>query len=163
MPIFSWARLPVFYHSANCSGLFNASSLAIIAKYPLVTFEKYTGPFGSHFRTGRIYEEDNIVAQARALKAVNRNVSVLMYTHRRTYPFYRAAHELESHPDWWLQVNGRVAPTVKWVSLNCSASGGGQASAPGTGAAASTVPTMPKYVVLKDTSLLLGTTGATRR
>jgi hypothetical protein len=79
MPRFSWDTLPVFYHSANCSGLFNASSLATIARYPLVTFEKYTGPFDdADFRQGRRYEEDNIVAQAKALKAINQNVSVLM-------------------------------------------------------------------------------------
>jgi hypothetical protein len=160
MPIFSWARLPVFYHSANCSGLFNASSLATIAKYPLVTFEKYQGPFdSSEFRSGLVYEEDNILAASAALKRMNPNVSVLMYTHRRTYPFYRASHELEARPDWWLQLNGKAAPPVKWFSLNCSTSGGGQAAA----AAATAAPTTPKYTILKDTSLLLGTTGATRR
>ena len=80
MPTFSWDRLPVFFHSANCSGRFNASSLATIAKFPLVTLEKYQGPFHTpDFRAGRMYEEDNIVAQAKLLKAVNPNVSVLMY------------------------------------------------------------------------------------
>ena len=154
MPAFSWAHLPVFYHSSNCSGLFNASSLAILARYPLVTFEKYTGPFNTAaFRAGRTYAEDNIIAQARALKAVNPNVSVLLYTHRRTYPFYQAAHELESRPEWWLQANGTAAPPVKWLSLNCSA-------APGV---RHIVSAPPQYVILKDTSLLLGTTGATRR
>jgi hypothetical protein len=55
MPRFSWSTLPVFYHSANATGLFNSTSLEAISKYALVTLEKYQGPFTDAVRFHHVF------------------------------------------------------------------------------------------------------------
>merc|ERR1719253_1922292 len=39
-PPFSWDKLPVFFHSQNSSGPWNAKAVAAIRRYPMATFEK---------------------------------------------------------------------------------------------------------------------------
>ena len=40
-PPFSWATLPVVWHSANSSGVWSDDQVATLAKYSMVTVEKY--------------------------------------------------------------------------------------------------------------------------
>lgn len=42
-PPFSWATVPVFFHSTNASGLWSAAALARFAAFPLITFDKWQG------------------------------------------------------------------------------------------------------------------------
>ena len=46
MPRFSWDTLPVIFHSSNSTapdGMYSPESLEILAKYAVVTIEKYQG------------------------------------------------------------------------------------------------------------------------
>ena len=74
------------------------------------------------FRAGQHFEEDNIVAQAREIKAVNPNVSVLSYTHRNAYPFYRIRWDFEAHEEWWAIINATTHKfsEIKMPNFNCS-------------------------------------------
>ena len=63
LPGFSWATVPVFFHAASPTP-YNSTQLATLARYPLVTLEKYYGPFPLKPRHG---EEDNIAAVAKSL------------------------------------------------------------------------------------------------
>ena len=38
-PRFSWATVPLFFHSTNASGLWSAAALARMAAFPLITFD----------------------------------------------------------------------------------------------------------------------------
>ena len=40
-PKFSWDTMPVFIHGSNQSGPINQDAIALMAKYPLVTVEKF--------------------------------------------------------------------------------------------------------------------------
>ncbi len=42
-PRFSWATVPLFFHSTNASGLWSAAALARMAAFPLITFDKGQG------------------------------------------------------------------------------------------------------------------------
>jgi len=44
LPVFSWDTLPVFFHAASPTP-WDASQIATLAKFPLITIEKYAGPF----------------------------------------------------------------------------------------------------------------------
>ena len=49
MPRFSWDTLPVIFHSSNTTapiGMYNPAALEILAKYAVVTIEKYQGNDG---------------------------------------------------------------------------------------------------------------------
>lgn len=43
-PKFSWDTLPVFIHGSNQTGPINEEAIALMAKFPLVTVEKFQGP-----------------------------------------------------------------------------------------------------------------------
>ena len=74
---FSWDTVPVFFHSDNVTGPWSEESLRIIAKYPIVTTEKYTGPHGGSEKgpgnsTAVCCEEDRMLAALTAVKAHNK-------------------------------------------------------------------------------------------
>jgi hypothetical protein len=72
-PSFSWDRLPVYFHSENASGPWNAEAVKRIAKYPLVTFEKTMG--GGQ----PIIAETNMPAACKQIRAANSNVTAMYY------------------------------------------------------------------------------------
>ena len=79
MPQFSWDTLPVFTHLASPTP-YSQAQLAMLARFPLITIEKYMGPFpfvgaGASAKA----EEDNIGAVAAAIKKINPRAKVLMY------------------------------------------------------------------------------------
>ena len=43
LPQFSWDTLPVFFHSSNSTGQYNDDALKVIAKFQMVTIEKWMG------------------------------------------------------------------------------------------------------------------------
>ena len=73
-PKHSWTTLPVSFHSArdasNALGEFTESDLVIIAKFPLVTIEKWQGSLAmdASNRSVFLWEEDAMVNAARAIK-----------------------------------------------------------------------------------------------
>ena len=121
LPEFSWDHLPVAWHSA-LDGNFTDADLRNISRYPLVTLEKSQGSAAFHWPHGLpltcqngtdvsscgCCEEDQIVAAARAIKAINPRVHVVAYMNSIiSYPWYRAAHAFLQNESWWLRdVNG---------------------------------------------------------
>jgi len=101
---------------------YNNDALQVLAKYPLLTFEKYQGPFWSEtFREGVYHEEDNIAAVAKAVKVVNPDAAVLMYMHQWNYPFYAYHWDLERRPEWWAHDSQTGAEIMMSVpQFNCS-------------------------------------------
>lgn len=78
-PAHSWATLPVSIHSArthtDAAGRWTADDIATIAKFPLVTLEKWQGSQAPVF----LWEEDAWVAAAKQIKAANPNASVVAW------------------------------------------------------------------------------------
>lgn len=120
MPRFSWNTLPVSFHSSNetaPNGMYSPESLKILAKYPLVTIEKYQGEErffpnpnvrlpncqnGTNVTLCGCCVEDNIVAVGRAIKDIEPTTMVLGYLNTQIgYPIYRSGQVLASHPEWW--------------------------------------------------------------
>ena len=76
-PSFSWDTVGSmsFFHSCNESGLFSDEALDTIAKFPFVTVEK-----GQGYNDGSgDYAETKIVAQLKAVKDRNPNISTVFY------------------------------------------------------------------------------------
>ena len=63
LPQFSWDTLPVFFHSSNTSGPYSADAIRVIAKYPMVTIEKWQG-----FDVPNVDDEDQMVLAMKAIK-----------------------------------------------------------------------------------------------
>ena len=55
---------------------YTPSQLRVLARFPVMTIEKYMGPFPLAAGRG---EEDNVAAVATAVKAINPKSKVLMY------------------------------------------------------------------------------------
>lgn len=84
-PVHSWDTVPVSFHSSSKAtgpaGVFSAEDLAVIARFPLVTVEKWQGSQARR-QDGTpvfLWEEDAWVATARAIKQINRNISVIAW------------------------------------------------------------------------------------
>jgi hypothetical protein len=78
-PRFSWDTLPVFFHSSNASGPVNAEALKFMAKFPMVTIEKFQGPCGHKHPTPDCNQEAQIINVLKGVKALNPNVSTVFY------------------------------------------------------------------------------------
>ena len=106
---FSWDTVPVFFHSDNMSGSFSEESLRIIARYPIVTIEKYMGPSGgAEMGPGKsapvCCEEDRMLAALATVKAHNKNASTIMYFNTvLDFPQYRLHAELLKNPSFSLK------------------------------------------------------------
>ena len=104
LPEFSWDTLPVFFHSSNTSGLYSQQALKIIAKFSMVTIEKWQS-----FDVKNIDDEDDMVAVMKAVKEVNPNVATYFYMNsfKDRPEMTRMARQFDEHPDWALRdVNG---------------------------------------------------------
>jgi hypothetical protein len=114
----SWDTLPLFFHSSNESGLWNAAAVARIATFPLVTLEKSQGwNNASDTRP----EEARARDAAAQIKAANASVTVLYYLNSLiNWPFPALASWLEAHPQFELR-NASGQPAVMTL--------GGQATA----------------------------------
>jgi len=125
MPEHSWDTLPVAWHSSFPHGDFGDADVAILAKYAMVTFEKYqnyaTIPAASHTSGETCMngtdlsqcgccEEDFIVRNARAVKAKNPKTMTIAYMNSIiSYPWYRANIEFVSNSSYWLRdINGTL-------------------------------------------------------
>ena len=125
MPRFSWetfGKMAIF-HSSNTtapSGMYSPESIEILAKYAVVTIEKYQGNEGFfphhkeiNMKNCQDHEdvsqcgccvEDNIEEVAQGIKAIDPSTMVFAYIHsQKAYPVYRGSQELAKHPDLWLR------------------------------------------------------------
>jgi len=79
-PRFSWKTLPIFFHSSNSSGPVNEASLQLMARFPMVTVEKFQGPCGnSGHASPACNQEQQIVDALKGVKEINPNVSTIFY------------------------------------------------------------------------------------
>ena len=77
-PQHSWATLPVFWHSSDPSGPrggFTDAELQVLAKFPLITLEKWQGSSVQPFMT----QEEAWLVAARQLKAINPNITIIVW------------------------------------------------------------------------------------
>ena len=100
LPQFSWDTLPVFFHSSNTSGPYSADAIRVIAKYPMVTIEKWQG-----YDVKNIDDEDEMVLAMKAIKQANPKVATYFYmnSHKDRPEMTRMARQLQEHPDWVLK------------------------------------------------------------
>jgi hypothetical protein len=99
LPPFSWDTVPVFWHAANYSGLFNDAAIKFIAHsgFASATIEKAQGLYGRDNST--TYAEDRILQAARQLKAANSELAVVAYFNSvLNWPYYRLAAEMAADP-----------------------------------------------------------------
>ena len=78
-PRFAWDTMPIAFHcsepSTGPTGAFSEAALDTIAKFPLVTIEKWQGMSAPVF----LWEEDAMVAAARGIKGRDPNITVIVW------------------------------------------------------------------------------------
>eukprot|EP00041_Stephanoeca_diplocostata_P028511 m.810540 g.810540 ORF g.810540 m.810540 type:complete len:401 (+) comp23388_c0_seq8:283-1485(+) len=81
LPQFTWATLPLFFHSQNESGRWNDAALKQIARFPLVTIEKAHGcGQPSLCVNGSVHVEENVVEACAAIHKISPGTKVLFYS-----------------------------------------------------------------------------------
>ena len=100
LPQFSWDTVPVFFHSGNESGLYSQEALQTMAKFQMVTIEKFQS-----YQVQGIDDEDDMVAVMKAVKKINPNVATYFYmnSNKDIPELTRTARQFEQHPDWFLR------------------------------------------------------------
>ena len=80
-PRFSWDTIQPFLHLANASGPFSNEAIAIMARFPMVTIEKFQGPCAATSTppSDSCHEEQLIIDVLRRVKAANRKVCTIFY------------------------------------------------------------------------------------
>jgi hypothetical protein len=99
LPLFSWNTVPVFWHAANYSGLFNDAAVDFIAGsgFASATIEKAQGLYGEN--NGTTFAEDRILAAARQLKAANSSLALVAYFNSvLNWPYYHLALDVAADP-----------------------------------------------------------------
>ena len=120
---FSWEHVPVFFHTSNTTGPYNQEALKIMAKFPLVTIEKFQGPDSGYLYPAEQWvccEEDRIVQALKAVKSINPNVTGIFYYNMvLDFPQYRLHQEFSKNESWWLHDdNGNVVRVSVRVSFS---------------------------------------------
>ena len=88
-PYFSWDTIPIAFHGANRSGLYNESTVHTLAKYQLVTIEKWYTECGSKhpIQSGPSCDvEKAMYATFNQVKAINPNITNIMVRSMCVYP-----------------------------------------------------------------------------
>jgi hypothetical protein len=133
MPPFSWQTLPVAFHSSSSHSRFSAAQIKEIARYHMVTLEKYSNiaavvppstlsrPYvqglyecqnGTDLSRCGCCAEDEIVETARLIKAANSKVMIVAYMHSQiSYPWYRESRKMVANSSWWLTDAAHAGPT----------------------------------------------------
>jgi hypothetical protein len=110
-------------HASLSSSGWSPAELAVLARFPLVAFEKCTG-----IMTPGSYTEDKIIASCVALKQVNPHTCCTMYLNlEKDFSGYRVFDSFEAHPEWWMHTpNGTIAQTEapNWGCRNGVCPGG---------------------------------------
>ena len=100
LPQFSWDTLPVFFHSSNSTGQYNDDALKVIAKFQMVTIEKWMG-----WEVKDIDDEDEMVLAMMAVKKLNPKVATYFYMNsvRDRPEMTRMARDVQQHPEYALK------------------------------------------------------------
>ena len=105
MPPFTWDTLPVFFHSSNSTGQYNDDALQMIARFQMVTIEKWMG-----WEVKDIDDEDEMVLAMKAIKKINPKVATYFYMNsfKDRPEMTRMAREFQQHPDYALKDDNGV-------------------------------------------------------
>lgn len=100
LPVFSWETLPVFFHSSNASGMYTEEALQVIARYPMVTIEKWQS-----YDIKTIDDEDAMAVFMKAVKGINPNVATYFYMNSfKVRPeMTRMARQFMQNPEYQLK------------------------------------------------------------
>jgi hypothetical protein len=97
-PRFSWDTLPVFFHSANTSGAVTPDGLALMARFPMVTIEKF------QYNPEPTHQEARIIDVLKGVKLINPNVSTIFYYNSvLDFPMYDLATRMAADPSLMLR------------------------------------------------------------
>ena len=81
-PNFNWETIPLAFHGANRSGLYNESTVKVLAKYQLVTIEKWYTACGSlhPIQAGPECDVEKAMYHTfNQLKKINPDITLIMY------------------------------------------------------------------------------------
>jgi hypothetical protein len=79
-PAFSWDTVPKFIHTSNATGPVNAGALALMARFPMVTVEKFQGACGNEKTSSPACDQEaRIIEVLKGVKQINPNVSAIFY------------------------------------------------------------------------------------
>uniref|UniRef100_A0A1X7VEI8 Uncharacterized protein n=1 Tax=Amphimedon queenslandica TaxID=400682 RepID=A0A1X7VEI8_AMPQE len=100
LPMFSWDTLPLFFHSSNASGPYSHESLKTIAKFQMVTVEKWQG-----YLVPGVDDDDEMINFMKMVKDVNPNAATYFYmaSYADLPEMTKMKREFEQHPDWYLR------------------------------------------------------------
>eukprot|EP00040_Diaphanoeca_grandis_P032714 m.198979 g.198979 ORF g.198979 m.198979 type:complete len:408 (+) comp32715_c0_seq5:211-1434(+) len=118
---FGWGTVGemVFFHADNITGPYSDAAVDTIAKFPLVTIEKWHGACGGStnqdcpakkIETYPCCEEDRIVDDLQRIKLKNPNTTTIIYFNLvLDFPQYRLHQEMMAKKDWPLVIqNGSI-------------------------------------------------------
>ena len=113
-PRFSWDTLPVFFHGSNASGPVNPAALALMARFSIVTVEKFQGPCGwQPDASPKCDQEAQIIAVLKGVKEINPNVSTVFYLNSEyDFPQYRLHSRMLQDPSLMLRNSSGGLATV---------------------------------------------------
>lgn len=101
-PYFSWETIPLAFHGANRSGVYNADTLEVLSKYQMVTIEKWYTECGSQhpIQSGAWCDVEAAMYNTfNTLKSMNPNMTLIMYLNTMfdfsMYNLHGMAQELE--------------------------------------------------------------------
>jgi hypothetical protein len=99
-PNWSWDTLPIAFHGANKTGMFNSDAIEQLAKYNMVTIEKWYTPCGAQGPTQAGPEcdvEDKMFDTFHKIKAINPAVTTIMYLNSMfDFAFYNLHGKMEA-------------------------------------------------------------------
>ena len=100
LPQFSWDAIPVFYHSSNQSGDFSQDALKTIAKYSMVTIEKWQAN-----DVQLIDDEDAMAVAMKQVKAINPNTATYFYmnSYKDRPEMTRMTRQANEYKGWLLE------------------------------------------------------------
>ena len=100
LPVFSWDTLPVFFHSSNASGMYTKEAMRVIAKYPMVTIEKWQS-----YDVKEIDDEDAMAIFMKSVKEINPKVATYFYMNsfKDRPEMTRMARQFMQNPDYQLK------------------------------------------------------------
>ena len=134
-PVHSWKTLPVYLHSSNRSGMWNATALKIIEKYPMLVIEKWhcQGPLSSQppyappstEPCSKLTQEARMIEQCAVVKRGAPQLSCIFYMNAAIdfewYQLHQTMLQHEGHylPDWALRYqNGSFVTLTSRETFN---------------------------------------------
>ena len=108
---FNWSTVQPFFHADNVTGQYSNEAIHSIARFPIVTFEKWHGACSSADRQcpsidRDVYpccEEDRILTDLQRVKAINPNTTTVIYFNMvLDFPQYKLHQQMLANPHWAL-------------------------------------------------------------